>query len=123
MKEKVLIVDDEADIRAAMAEAISEAGYKVITASNGEVGLATALENKPDLILLDLMMPVMDGHQLMEKLRQDPWGKKVKVIVLSSKDDVVNIAGSHEGKIEDYIIKSNASLSEIVTKVRLVLHV
>lgn len=119
---KVLIVDDEDDIREAMAEALSQSGYQVLTAANGKLGFESAIKNKPDLILLDLMMPAMTGHEVMKKLRQDPWGQKAKVIVLSSKDDVVNIAGSHEEKIDDYIIKSNASLSEIVNKVRMAIY-
>ena len=119
---RVLIVEDEPDIREAMAETIADAGYEVLTATNGKEGLQKALEEKPDLILLDLIMPIMNGNEALEKLRQDPWGRNAKVLVLTSMDDVVHIAKSHEGKITDYIIKSHASLDEILSKVRLALH-
>ncbi len=118
----VLIIEDEPDIREAIAEAVASAGYQTSTANNGEEGLAMALEQHPDLILLDLVMPVMDGRQALKKLREDPWGKDARVVVLTSMDDVENIASSHEHTIEDYIIKPHASLDEILQKVRLALH-
>ena len=118
----VLIIEDEPDILEAMAEAVASAGYQTSTANNGEEGLAMALEQHPDLILLDLVMPVMDGRQALKKLREDPWGKDARVVVLTSMDDAENIASSHEYTIEDYIIKSHASLDEILQKVRLALH-
>ena len=119
MEKSVLIVEDEADIREAMCEAVTDAGFKVSTAENGEVGLKKALAEKPDLILLDLVMPIMGGQEVMKKLRLDPWGKGVKVIVLTSMDDVRNIANAHGGTINDYIIKAHSSLDDIVAKIRL----
>ena len=114
-------MEDEVDIREAMAEALTQAGYTVIEAENGAIGLEKAIAHKPDLVLLDIIMPVMDGHGVLEKLRDDPWGKSAKVIVLTSRDDVQNIASAHAGAIQDYIIKAHASLDEIVKKVRLTL--
>ena len=122
MNKSILVVEDEPDIREAMAAAIKKAGYQVYTAENGEIGLTMALANKPDLILMDLVMPVMDGHEALQKLRQDPWGKNAKVVVLSAMDDVVNVASAHEGGITDYLIKSNASLDELLNKIRIALH-
>jgi len=119
MQKKVLVVEDEIDIREAMAEAISDAGFEVETAENGAVGLKKALELKPDLILLDLIMPIMDGHQTLKKLREDAWGRNVKVIVLTAMDDVTNVATAYEDSISDYIIKAHSSLDEIVKKVRM----
>lgn len=119
---RVLLIEDEADIRDAMAETLEDAGYTVLTAGNGKEGLAIALAEHPDLILLDLMMPVMDGKTMLQKLRADAWGRSAKVMVLSTMDDVTNIATSHEHSIEDYIIKSHASLDEVVRKVRLAMH-
>lgn len=119
MEKHILIIEDEQDIREAMAEGILQAGFKVSTAENGVVGLEKALNEHPDLILLDIVMPLMNGHQLLEKLRQDQWGKSIPVIMLTSMDDVKNIATAHSSKIEDYVIKAHHSLEEIVQKVRL----
>lgn len=115
----VLVIEDEPDIREAMAEAVAEAGFTVLTAENGEVGLSTALTKKPDLILLDIIMPILDGHEVLKKLRQDPWGQNVKVIMLTAMDDIQSIARAHEGNITDYIVKAHSSLNDIVSKVRL----
>ena len=118
MDTRILIVEDEPDIREAMAEAITEAGFTVSIAENGAIGLEKALSEHPDLILLDIVMPIMDGHKMLEKLRLDSWGKQTPVIVLTSMDDVKNIALAHEGVITDYIIKAHSSLDDIVKKVK-----
>ena len=120
---KILIVEDEPDIREAMAEAIGDEGYQVITAENGLEGLTVAQTEHPDLILLDIKMPVLDGHGMLEQLRRDPWGVSVKVVMLTAMDDMHNIASAHEGDIKDYIIKAHHSLDEILTKVREALYI
>jgi DNA-binding response OmpR family regulator len=122
MEKKILLVEDEPDIREAMAEALTDAGLQVLTAPNGAEGLNLALQEHPDLILLDIVMPIMDGHTMLEKLRQDVWGQAVKVIMLTSMDDVQNITNAHNGVIADYVIKAHSSLDEIVNKVRLEVH-
>jgi len=118
MNKKILIIEDEPDIREAIAEALSEEGYTVTTAENGEVGLAAALEQRPDLILLDIKMPVMTGQEMLTKLRQDVWGKTAKVVMLTAMDDTRSIVTAHAGDITDYIIKAHHSLDEILRKVR-----
>lgn len=118
MQKSILIIEDEPDIREAMADVLKGENYLVYTADNGEVGLNLAIANKPDLILLDLVMPVMDGHTTLKKLREDPWGRNAKVVILSAMDDVKNVAAAHQGDITDYLIKSNSSLKELVNKVR-----
>lgn len=121
MTGKVLVVEDEADIREAMAEAIAEDGFTVSTAENGQEGLEKALAEHPDLILLDLKMPIMDGQQVLEKLRADPWGSNCKVIVMTAMDDVDNVASAHQNRLEDYLIKTYTTLDTLVRKVRVTL--
>jgi len=87
MNKKILIVEDEPDIREAMAEAIADAGFITLTAENGAVGYETAIKEEPDLILLDIVMPIMDGHTTLKKLRQHPWGQHAKVVMLTSMDE------------------------------------
>lgn len=118
MNKHVLIVEDEPDLREAMAEALTEAGFNISAAPDGAVGLEIAITEKPDLILMDLMMPVMDGHEMLRRLRQDPWGQHAHVVVLSAMDDVNNIGRAHEAKLVDYIIKAHTSLDELVKKVQ-----
>lgn len=121
MDKRILVVEDEPDIREAMVEALTDAGFQVSSASNGEKGLSSAISEHPDLILLDIVMPVLDGHGMLKKLRVDPWGKDAKVIMLTSMDDIQNIAHAHEVSIVDYIIKTHSSLDEIVNKVKMIL--
>lgn len=118
MSKKILVVEDEQDIRESVTEALEDAGFEVVTAADGIKGLKAALDEKPDLILLDLVMPGYDGQTVLDKLREDPWGRNAKVIILSSMDDVGNIVNAHYKNIVDYIIKPHNSLAEIVRKTR-----
>src|SRR6056297_3889061 len=118
MKKTVLIIEDEADIREAMVDYLSESDYKVLAASDGITGLQTALGEHPDLILLDLMLPAMNGKEVLRKLREDRWGKNAVVIIMSAQDDLSNIGMAYESGVTEYIMKSNASLEELSKKVR-----
>ncbi len=80
----ILIVEDDTDIREALAQILSDEGYEVLSAPNGKVGLDRLRERKPDLILLDLMMPVMNGWQFREKQRADEQFAAIPVLVISA---------------------------------------
>ncbi len=118
VNKKILIVDDEDDLRNALNVALTNAGYTTFTASNGSECIATALEQRPDLILLDIMMPEMNGHQTLNELRKNEWGKTVPVLFLTNLDDAKNITQGFELKGNGYLIKSNTSLDEITKKVK-----
>ena len=123
MANKILIIEDEADIREAIAEVIGdEDEFEVKTAENGQVGLNLAFEWHPDLILIDLVMPVMDGHETLKKLRQDAWGRTVKVIVLTAMSGAEDVASAHTANIADYVVKAHNSLDEILNKVKFNIH-
>jgi DNA-binding response OmpR family regulator len=122
MEKKLLIIEDETDIREAMAEAAKQENFQVLVGTNGQEGLEIALAEKPDLILLDIVMPVMDGHEVLERLRNDPWGQSVKVIMLTSMDDVKNIGDATANDITEYIIKAHSSLDDIMRQVRLAIY-
>ncbi len=115
---KILVVDDDTTLREALDTALTQAGFMTIIASDGEAGLASALEHKPDLILLDIHMPKMSGHEMLLELRKDTWGKTVPVLLLTNYDDPKNITEGFGLKADDYIIKSNVSLQSITTKVK-----
>ena len=76
----VEVVEDDEPLLSVLSERFREEGYNVINAITGEEGLKLALKNKPDLILLDIVMPKMDGIAMLKKLRKDPWGKNANVI-------------------------------------------
>ncbi len=81
---KIAIIEDDSAISQMYRFKFEALGYTVETAENGKLGLELALSMKPDIILLDLMMPEMTGDQTLEHLRQDAWGKNVKVIILTN---------------------------------------
>jgi CheY-like chemotaxis protein len=81
---KLLIVDDEVAILEALTDILSVEGYEVATAANGAEGLKNVHEDRPDLILLDLMMPVMDGQEMLRRLKDDPALRAIPVVVMSA---------------------------------------
>jgi len=118
-QKKILIIEDELPMLKALSDKFSREGFSVLEARNGEEGLDMAIKTKPDLVILDLFMPVMDGKAMMEKLRQDEWGKKVPIIILTNlnpDDKTLNeIMASGPAY---YFIKSKWQLEDLVGKVR-----
>lgn len=83
-RRKVLIIDDEPDIREFISYNLVRKGYTVHTAENGKAGYDLALENKPDLIILDILMPVMNGYETCRKLRENPLFAETRIVFLSA---------------------------------------
>jgi len=80
----ILVVDDDEDFREALFEVLSEAGYPVQQAENGEVALARMAEESPGVVLLDLKMPVLDGWGVVERMRKDPKSSHIPILILSA---------------------------------------
>jgi two-component system alkaline phosphatase synthesis response regulator PhoP len=118
-KTVVLIVEDDENILDLYATAFTQVGIEVLKAKNGVEGVELALEHHPDAILMDIMMPVMEGHKAVEKIRLDPWGRKAKVIFLTNMSDAENVYLAVEQGSEEYIIKSNTPVKEVVNQVRM----
>ncbi|MFT7507348.1 MAG: DNA-binding response OmpR family regulator [Acidimicrobiales bacterium] len=114
MDKLILIVEDEVDMREALVAALEASGFRTIATDNGETGLELAQEHKPDLVLLDILMPIMTGQEMFRQLRAEPWGADMKVVMVTSLDDVGNIGTGFARGVNDYIIKSNTNLADIV---------
>lgn len=114
----ILIVEDDKNIQELYKDALEFSGLKVILANNGVEGVTLAIEKHPDLILADLMMPEMNGHQMMEKIRTDAWGRKAKVIFLTNFSDPDTVFHSIKLKPEEFIVKAHTDVKEVVNKVR-----
>lgn len=118
-KKKILIVDDEKPLADALGDAFESEGFNVLKAANGKVGLEMAITYKPQIILLDLMMPVMDGKSMLRKLRAIPQFKRLPVIVLTNAGDVNNLRETHVYyNANEFVVKSNITMDELVTKVK-----
>lgn len=119
-----MIVEDEKPLINALSIKLKDEGFKVFQAGNGEEGLKVGYENKPDLVLLDLKMPHMDGVSFMQQIRsrEEEWGKKVKVIILTNlRPDETIINGLAGMDPSYYLIKAEWTIAEIVLKVKEVL--
>lgn len=117
-QKKILIVDDEKDMREILSDKFTGHGFSVILASDGEDGLEKALKNKPLLILLDIAMPKVDGLAMLEKLRNDDWGKNVPVFLLTNISDIEKIEKAKELGIQEYMLKVEWQMSQVVEKVK-----
>ena len=115
---KILIVEDETSLRNALCEKLTREGFAILEAKNGEEGLEVALREHPDLILLDIIMPVMDGMTMLKKLREDAWGKNAKVIILTNLSDNDKMAEAITQGTFDCLIKSDRTLEDVVKKVK-----
>ena len=116
-KKKILIVDDDESLNNVLVDKLNLSGYEAIGASDGVDGLKKALEMHPDLILLDLLMPKMDGLQMLKELREDSWGKLVKVIILTLLEQADYVAKTMDKNVYGYLVKTNFSLEDVVKKV------
>ena len=118
IKNTILIVEDEIDLRTLLKEKLESEGFNILEAENGKDGLDASLEKHPDIILLDVVMPVMDGFTMLGELRKDEWGKNVPVIILSNLGEAEKITEGLEKNIYGYLVKSNWEPNDVVDLVR-----
>jgi DNA-binding response OmpR family regulator len=119
LNKKILIVEDETALNMSMADTFTAEGFEVFKAADGEEGLKLAIEIKPDIILLDLLMPKMDGRMMLKKLRESPAGKNLPVIILTvlpADDPIIQWITKYEPT--HYFIKSDWRIEQLVEKVK-----
>ncbi len=104
-KGKVLVVDDEVNITQILEFSIGSEGYEVLTASNGEEAVDKARREQPDLIILDIMMPKIDGYETCRILKANPLTKNIPVVLLTAKGRDIDKRLGYEVGATDYIIK------------------
>jgi DNA-binding response OmpR family regulator len=115
---RILIIEDEAPMRTALKDVLEAEGYRALTASDGENGLKRALEEKPDLILLDIMMPKLDGYEVCAELRR--LAIPVPVLMLTAKGQVEDRVTGLDAGADDYLVKP-FSTEELLARVRALL--
>lgn len=119
-KQKILVVDDERDLLDLIEYNLRKEGFNVLKAENGEQGIAIAKENRPDLILLDIMMPKMDGLEAVEIMRKEEKLKKTPIIFLTARsDEKTEVEGLNKGG-DDYITKP-ISTTKLISRIKAVL--
>ena len=116
----ILVVDDEEDIRDMIALSLKTAGYHVLCANDGQEGFSIAIDQKPQLIVVDWMMPVVNGLELLRRLRRDERTDEIPIIMLSAKAEVDNKTQGLDSGADDYLSKP-FSPKELISRIKAVL--
>ncbi len=117
MAKKILIVEDEEIILNLLQKKLSQEGYEVSVARDGDAGLKMMKQIKPDLILLDIVMPKMGGFEVMEEMGKEPELKKIPIIIVSNSGQPVELDKAKELGAKDWLIKTEFDPQEVVDKV------
>lgn len=116
--QRILVIEDDRFLRKAAEAALRRQGYSVLTAPDGETGLQVARAEHPDLVLLDLIMPGMQGFEVLKLLKQDASTMPIPVIILSNLGQDSDVKAALEAGAVDYLVKANLALEMLVERVR-----
>jgi DNA-binding response OmpR family regulator len=117
-KQLLLVVEDNHPLANVLHDHLTNEGFSLLEARNGRDGLALALKKHPDLIMLDILMPVMDGISMLKQLREDEWGRSAKVLVLTNLTGPIDMTEAAKLGVSEYYTKSNIKLSELTNRIK-----
>lgn len=120
MAKKILVIEDDKFLSKVINKKLLQEGYEVIEALDGKEGIKAAKDSKPDLILLDLVLPMTNGFEVLAKLKKNPVLSKIPVIILSNLGGDDDIKKGIEMGAVDYLIKAHFDLDEIIIRMELV---
>lgn len=120
-KHLILLVEDDLPIVNIIHQRFEQENFDLLVAKDGEQGLKMALESHPEAILLDIIMPKMNGLEMLKKLRADAWGASAKVLILTNLSNAQSEQEAADYHVADYIIKTDWKLGELVDKIKKVL--
>jgi len=118
MAKTILFIEDESALQKTFGEILKQEGYEMISALDGEIGPRLAKSKKPDLILLDLILPKVHGFEVLKQLKQDEETKSIPVIVLTNLEGIKDVDMALEIGATTYLVKTQYSLEEIVEKIK-----
>jgi DNA-binding response OmpR family regulator len=118
---KILFIEDDPKLVGSLEEIFKRENYEFLAAANGEDGLATAKKEKPDLILLDLVLPQKDGFEVLKEIKNDSETASIPVIILTNLEGSGDIEKALSLGANSYLIKANYSLEEVLVKVKEIL--
>jgi DNA-binding response OmpR family regulator len=116
--EKILIVDDDHNFIEICRTYLSQAGFDISTANDGQQALSKILTNPPSLILLDIMMPILNGFELLERLQERPKLNEIPVIIMTNLDDSDEIKTAYNLGAKDYLIKANNNPEKVLKRIK-----
>lgn len=117
-KQTVLIIEDEATLQKTLQEVLSQEGFTILSALDGELGLELAQKHKPDLILLDLILPKKDGFEVLKELKADANTREIPIVILTNLEGSVDVQKALELGATTYLVKANYELEDVIEKVR-----
>lgn len=115
---KILFIEDESSLQKAIGEVLKQEGFEVSSALDGQEGLEKLKEERPDLILLDLILPKLDGFEVLKRIKVDPKIKNIPVIVLTNLEGSGDVEKALELGATTYLVKANYELADVVEKVK-----
>ncbi len=115
---KILFIEDESALQKTFNEILTQEGYEMMSALDGEIGLKLAKEKKPDLILLDLILPKIHGFDVLKQLKQDPQTKDIPIIVLTNLEGIGDVEKAIELGATTYLVKAQYGLDEVIAKIK-----
>jgi len=118
MAKTILFIEDESALQKTFGEILSQEEYQMISALDGEIGLRMAKEKKPDLILLDLILPKINGFDVLKKLKEENGTKDIPVIVLTNLERIEDVERALELGAKTYLVKTSYSLEEVLEKIK-----
>jgi len=118
MPKTILFIEDESALQKTFGEILKQEGYEMIPALDGEVGLRLAKDKKPDLILLDLILPRIHGFDVLKKLKEDKETKEIPIIVLTNLEGISDVDKAIELGATTYLVKAQYTLEEVVEKIK-----
>jgi DNA-binding response OmpR family regulator len=117
-RKKILIIEDEVTLQKAMTDFLTQEKFEVVSALDGEQGLALAKSEMPDLIILDIILPKKDGYEVLLEIKKDSHVKKIPVILLTNLESMENVQKAFESGATTYLVKSDYKLEEVVRKIK-----
>ena len=118
MAKKILIVEDDKFLRELIARKLTEAGFEISEAIDGEEGMRKLKEEKSDLVLLDLILPGIDGFEVLSRMKEDPNLKSIPVIILSNLGQREDVEKGLKMGAVDYLVKAHFTPGEIIEKIK-----
>jgi len=118
MPKTILFIEDESALQKTFGEILKQEGYEMIPALDGEVGLRLAKDKKPDLILLDLILPRIHGFDVLKKLKEDKETKEIPIIILTNLEGISDVDKAIELGATTYLVKAQYTLEEVVEKIK-----
>jgi len=114
----ILFIEDEPALQKTFSDILKQEGYEMAPALDGEIGLRLAKEKKPDLILLDLILPKVHGFEVLKKLKEDKETKDIPIIVLTNLEGIGDVDKAIELGATTYLVKAQYSLEEVIEKIK-----